>query len=113
MVEGIGGYVTNLQKVTAEKERNNAELSLASSIQAHMLPCIFPAFPDRDEFDVYASMTPAKEVGGDFYDSFMVDASHLAVVMADVSGKGVPAALFMVIAKTLIKNYAQSGCPRS
>ena len=109
MVEDIGGYVTNLQKVTAEKERINAELSLASSIQAHMLPCIFPAFPDRDEFDVYASMTPAKEVGGDFYDFFMVDDSHMAVVMADVSGKGVPAALFMVIAKTLIKNYAQSG----
>lgn len=109
MVEDIGGYVTNLQKVTAEKERINAELSLASSIQAHMLPCIFPAFPDRDEFDVYASMTPAKEVGGDFYDFFMVDDSHMAVVMADVSGKGVPAALFMVIAKTLLKNYTQSG----
>lgn len=109
MVEDIGGYVTNLQKVTAEKERINAELSLASSIQAHMLPCIFPAFPERDEFDIYASMTPAKEVGGDFYDFFMVDDSHMAVVMADVSGKGVPAALFMVIAKTLIKNYAQSG----
>lgn len=109
MVEDIGGYVTNLQKVTAEKERINAELSLASSIQAHMLPCIFPAFPDRDEFDIYASMTPAKEVGGDFYDFFMVDNSHLAVVMADVSGKGVPAALFMVIAKTLLKNYTQSG----
>lgn len=109
MVEDIGGYVENLQKVTAEKERINAELSLASSIQAHMLPCIFPAFPERDEFDIYASMTPAKEVGGDFYDFFMVDDSHLAVVIADVSGKGVPAALFMVIAKTLIKNYAQSG----
>lgn len=109
MVEDIGGYVDNLQKVTAEKERINAELSLASSIQAHMLPCIFPAFPDRDEFDIYASMTPAKEVGGDFYDFFMVDDSHLAVVIADVSGKGVPAALFMVIAKTLIKNYTQSG----
>ncbi|MGN1339501.1 MAG: PP2C family protein-serine/threonine phosphatase [Oscillospiraceae bacterium] len=113
MVEDIGGYVTNLQKVTAEKERINAELSLASSIQAHMLPCIFPAFPDRDEFDVYASMTPAKEVGGDFYDFFMVDDSHMAVVMADVSGKGVPAALFMVIAKTLLKNYAQSGAQPS
>lgn len=109
MVEDIGGYVDNLQKVTAEKERINAELSLASSIQAHMLPCIFPAFPERGEFDIFASMTPAKEVGGDFYDFFMVDDSHLAVVIADVSGKGVPAALFMVIAKTLIKNYAQSG----
>lgn len=109
MAEDIGNYVANLKTVTAEKERINAELSLASDIQAHMLPCIFPAFPDRSEFDIFADMTPAKEVGGDFYDFFMVDKSHLAVVIADVSGKGVPAALFMVIAKTLIKNYAQSG----
>lgn len=109
MAEDLESYVENLQKVTAEKERINAELSLASSIQAHMLPCIFPAFPEYDEFDIYATMTPAKEVGGDFYDFFMVDNTHIAAVMADVSGKGVPAALFMVIAKTLIKNYAQSG----
>lgn len=109
MAEDIGDYVDNLRKVTAEKERINAELNLAASIQAHMLPCIFPAFPEHSEFDVFATMTPAKEVGGDFYDFFMVDDTHVAVVMADVSGKGVPAALFMVIAKTLIKNYAQSG----
>ncbi|MGN0691158.1 MAG: SpoIIE family protein phosphatase [Oscillospiraceae bacterium] len=109
MAEDLESYVDNLQKVTAEKERINAELSLASSIQAHMLPCIFPAFPEHSEFDIYATMTPAKEVGGDFYDFFMVDDTHVAAVMADVSGKGVPAALFMVIAKTLIKNYAQSG----
>ncbi|MGN1090175.1 MAG: SpoIIE family protein phosphatase, partial [Huintestinicola sp.] len=109
MAEDLESYVDNLQKVTAEKERFNAELTLASSIQAHMLPCIFPAFPEHDEFDIYATMTPAKEVGGDFYDFFMVDDTHVAAVMADVSGKGVPAALFMVIAKTLIKNYAQSG----
>ncbi|MGN1136934.1 MAG: SpoIIE family protein phosphatase, partial [Oscillospiraceae bacterium] len=109
MAEDLESYVDNLQRVTAERERINAELSLASSIQAHMLPCIFPAFPERSEFDVYATMTPAKEVGGDFYDFFMVDDNHIATVMADVSGKGVPAALFMVIAKTLIKNYAQSG----
>jgi sigma-B regulation protein RsbU (phosphoserine phosphatase) len=74
-----------------------------------MLPCIFPPFPDRAEFDIYASMLPAKEVGGDFYDFFLIDENKLAVVMADVSGKGIPAALFMVIAKTLIKNNAQSG----
>jgi sigma-B regulation protein RsbU (phosphoserine phosphatase) len=74
-----------------------------------MLPCIFPAFPDRAEFDIYASMLPAKEVGGDFYDFFLINENTLAVVIADVSGKGVPAALFMVIAKTLIKNSAQSG----
>lgn len=74
-----------------------------------MLPCIFPAFPERHEFDIYASMTPAKEVGGDFYDFFLVDDDHLALVMADVSGKGVPAALFMMISKTLLKSAAQSG----
>ena len=70
-----------------------------------MLPSIFPAFPERKELDIYATMTPAKEVGGDFYDFFMVDDRHLAMVMADVSGKGVPAALFMVIGKTLIKDH--------
>ncbi len=92
-----------------EKQRIGAELNVATQIQADMLPRIFPAFPDRKEFDIYASMTPAKEVGGDFYDFFLVDDDHIALVMADVSGKGVPAALFMVIAKTLIKNRAQLG----
>jgi sigma-B regulation protein RsbU (phosphoserine phosphatase) len=109
MVKDLESYVANLQNITAEKERINAELTLASHIQAHMLPCIFPPFPEHDEFDIYATMTPAKEVGGDFYDFFMVDETHLAVVISDVSGKGVPAALFMVISKTLIKNYAQMG----
>ncbi len=72
-----------------------------------MLTCILPAFPERKDFDIYASMTPAKEVGGDFYDFFLLDDDYLAMVMADVSGKGVPAALFMVISKTLIKDQAQ------
>ncbi|MBR5577482.1 MAG: serine/threonine-protein phosphatase, partial [Lachnospiraceae bacterium] len=102
----INEYIDNLTKVTAEKERIGAELNVATQIQADMLPNIFPAFPEYEEFDIFASMTPAKEVGGDFYDFFMVDEKHVAVVMADVSGKGVPAALFMVIAKTLIKNHA-------
>ena len=74
-----------------------------------MLPRIFPPFPDRKEFDIYATMDPAKEVGGDFYDFFLIDDDHLGLVMADVSGKGVPASLFMVIAKTLIKNRALLG----
>ena len=86
-----------------------AELSVATQIQADMLPSIFPAFPNHPEFDIYATMTPAKEMGGDFYDFFLVDEDHLCLVMADVSGKGVPAALFMVIAKTLLKNSAQTG----
>ena len=102
----INEYIEHLTAVTAEKERIGAELGVATQIQASMLPCIFPAFPDRPEFDVYANMHPAKEVGGDFYDFFLTDDDHLWIVIADVSGKGVPAALFMVIAKTLLKNQA-------
>ena len=109
MAASLKEYIQNLTAVTAEKERIGAELDVATHIQKSMLPCIFPAFPDRKEFDVYATMNPAKEVGGDFYDFFMVDDTHLAVVMADVSGKGVPAALFMVIGKTLIKDHTQPG----
>ncbi len=105
----IRSYIEKLTHVTAERERIGAELNVATKIQADMLPSIFPAFPERSEFDIYASMVPAKEVGGDFYDFFMVDEDRLAMVMADVSGKGVPAALFMVISKTLLKNYTQSG----
>ena len=103
----IRDYIRKLTAVTAEKERIGAELDLAAQIQSPMLPSIFPAFPERKEFDIYATMNPAKEVGGDFYDFFMVDERHLAIVMADVSGKGVPAALFMVIGKTLIKDRTQ------
>ena len=102
-------YIENLTAVTAEKERIGAELNVATQIQASMLPNLFPAFPERQEFDVYATMDPAKEVGGDFYDFFLVDDSHLAFVIADVSGKGIPAALFMVIAKTMIKNQSLMG----
>lgn len=94
---------------SSARQRIETELNVANRIQADMLPRIFPAFPDRPEFDMYASMTPAKEVGGDFYDFFLVDDDHLAIVIADVSGKGVPAALFMVIAKTLLKNAVQMG----
>lgn len=109
MLEDLQLYINNLSEVTAEKERIGAELDVATNIQASMLPCIFPAFPEHRELDIYAAMEPAREVGGDFYDFFLVDQEHLALVMADVSGKGVPAALFMVIAKTLIKNRAQIG----
>ena len=109
MIEKIGLYVSDIERVTAEKERISAELNIATQIQADMLPCIFPPFPERTEIDLYASMTPAKEVGGDFYDFFLVDDNHLALVIADVSGKGVPAALFMVITKTLIKNQLLLG----
>ena len=109
MYRDVKDYITQLSSVTAEKERIGAELDVAKHIQASMLPCIFPAFPERKEIDIYATMEPAKEVGGDFYDFFMVDDTHLAIVMADVSGKGVPAALFMVIGKTLIKDHTTPG----
>lgn len=94
---------------TEKSAKISADLNLASDIQTNMLPNIFPAFPNRKDFDIYASMKPAKEVGGDFYDYFMVDDDHLAIVIADVSGKGVPAAMFMVIAKTLIKDHTLLG----
>ena len=102
-------YLDDLTKATAEKERINTELSLASRIQSNMLPNTFPAFPERSEFDIFAAMDPAKEVGGDFYDFFPVDDDHLCVVIADVSGKGVPAALFMMSAKIILANYAKMG----
>ncbi|WP_051204715.1 PP2C family protein-serine/threonine phosphatase [Butyrivibrio sp. VCD2006] len=89
--------------------RIGAELNMATAIQASQLPRLFPAFPNRPEFDLFASMTPAKEVGGDFYDFFLVDDNHIGLVMADVSGKGVPAALFMMISRVLIKSRLQNG----
>ena len=85
------------------------ELNMATEIQTSMLPSTFPAFPDRSEFDIYASMDPAKEVGGDFYDFFLIDDDHLATVIADVSGKGVPAALFMMSSKILLNDHATIG----
>ncbi|WP_407386041.1 PP2C family protein-serine/threonine phosphatase [Ruminococcus sp.] len=85
------------------------ELNMAIDIQTSMLPSIFPAFPERSEFDIHASMDPAKEVGGDFYDFFMIDDDHLAIVIADVSGKGIPAALFMMSSKILINDHALMG----
>ena len=109
MEEDLGSYIRTLTSVTAEKERLGAELSLAKRIQADMLPNIYPAFPDRTEFDIYAAMESAKEVGGDFYDFFLIDDEHLGIVMADVSGKGIPAALFMMVSKILIQNNAMGG----
>ena len=109
MVKDIETRTINLRSVTAEKERIGTELDVASNIQRDMLPRIFPPFPERSEIDLYASMTPAREVGGDFYDFYLIDHDHLALTIADVSGKGVPASLFMVISKTLLQNHAQMG----
>ncbi len=102
-------YIDQIKRVTAEKERIGAELEMASKIQQSQLPRLFPPFPDRKEFSLYASMTPAKEVGGDFYDFFMIDHDHIGFVMADVSGKGVPAALLMMVSRVLIKSGLQNG----
>ena len=102
-------YVGEVKRVTAEKERIGTELQMATQIQEGMLPSIFPAFPERKEFDVYATMDPAREVGGDFYDFFLIDDDHLCMVMADVSGKGVPAALFMMASKIILQSTAMLG----
>ena len=109
LADGVASYMVHLKTVTSERERIGAELELATKIQADMLPNIFPPFPERHEFDIFASMTPAKEVGGDFYDFFLIDDDHLGLVIADVSGKGVPAALFMMISKILVNNFAMMG----
>lgn len=105
----IDSYTRQIETVTAEKQRVSTELSMATQIQAGMLPGNFPPFPERSEFDLYASMDPAREVGGDFYDFFLVDDDHLCIVMADVSGKGVPAALFMMASKIILSNNAMMG----
>ena len=101
-------YMENLARATEEKAHIATELSLAKGIQEGMLPNIFPKFAENPHFDLFASMEPAREVGGDFYDFYTLDDSHIALTMADVSGKGVPASLFMVISKTMLKNAALS-----
>ena len=98
-------YMKNLAKETAEKERIATELDVATEIQRGMLP---KDFPDREDFQLFATMTPAKKVGGDFYDFYFLDETHLAITVADVSGKGIPAALFMVISQTVLRNFAVS-----
>ncbi len=105
----MNSYLANLDSITREKERISTELDVARKIQAESLPSIFPPFPERDEFGIYATMAPAKEVGGDFYDFFFIDDDHLALVIADVSGKGVPAAMLMMASKILLQNRAMLG----
>ena len=109
METSLARHEDHIRQITGEKERINSELSMATRIQAAILPHTFPPFPDRKEFDIYASMEAAREVGGDFYDFFLIDEDHLGLVMADVSGKGIPAALFMMISKTIIKSIALMG----
>jgi serine phosphatase RsbU (regulator of sigma subunit) len=108
--EGVNTTVDSLKRYIAEANaRIDTELEYAREIQTSALPSHFPAFPNRNEIDIYALMKPAKEVGGDFYDFYFIDEKHLAFAIADVSGKGIPAALFMMRSKTLLKTYATYG----
>jgi len=109
MKTSLKEYIAQLTEATAQRERMESELKVAHSIQMSILPKVFPPFPDMKEFDIYATIEPAKEVGGDFYDFFLIDDEHLYFVIADVSGKGIPAALFMAVTKTLIKSKATAG----
>ena len=106
MENSIREHEEEVIRLTAENERAHTELDLAARIQMNMLHTLFPPFPDRDDFDIYASMDPAKEIGGDFYDFFFIDDTHLCLVMADVAGKGIPAALFMMASMIIIGNTA-------
>lgn len=101
-------YIDDLETTTKQKQHIESELNIASRIQRDMLPMIFPAYPERQEIDIFASMSPAKQVGGDFYDFFLITPNKLCFVIGDVSGKGIPAALFMVISKTLLKSEAMT-----
>jgi sigma-B regulation protein RsbU (phosphoserine phosphatase) len=109
MQTSLKAYIQKLTETTAAKERMESELNIAREIQMSILPKIFPPFPDHPEFDLFAFIEPAREVGGDFYDFFQIDPAHLCFVIADVSGKGVPASLFMAVTKTLVKATAREG----
>ena len=109
MDRNLKHYLRENTRITAERERLSTELALSARIQEDMLPRSFPLFPGRSEFALYAEMDPAKEVGGDFYDFFLIDDDHLCLVMADVSGKGIPAALFMMASKIILQSCAMLG----
>ena len=109
MAEELNAYMTRDKQIAVKEEHINTELALAGRIQASMLPAVFPPYPDRKDFEIYASMTPAREVGGDFYDFFLVDDTHLCLMIADVSGKGIPAALFMMASKILLEHNVKTG----
>jgi sigma-B regulation protein RsbU (phosphoserine phosphatase) len=109
MKDSLKRYIKDLTETTAAKERIESELKIAREIQMSIIPKIFPPFPDRPEFDIYAFIEPAKEVGGDLYDFFFVDDNHICFMIGDVSGKGVPASLFMAVTKTLFKANTSEG----
>ncbi|MCR5761355.1 MAG: SpoIIE family protein phosphatase [Sphaerochaetaceae bacterium] len=107
--QGLGDYINRVTEMNVEAEKSRSDLRLANTIQSNAVPNAFPPFPDRKEFDIYADMLTAKEVGGDFYDFFFIDNDHLGLVIADVSGKGFPAALFMMESKIIIAERAKLG----
>lgn len=109
MTRRLNESIEHLKQTTAVKERIESELKIAHEIQMSMVPKIFPAFPDRSEFDIFATLVPAREVGGDLYDFFFIDDDHLCFAIGDVSGKGVPASLFMAVTKALLKSTAGNG----
>ena len=115
LLGGLSAHITvaleraRLIEAYVEKQRMEEALKLAHDIQMSMLPKIFPPFPERHEFDIFAAIAPAKEVGGDFYDFFFIDDDHLCFAVGDVSGKGVPASLFMAVTKTLFRATASNG----
>ncbi len=109
LTKAIDNHVDKIEKITAKEERIAAELDMSRRIQASMIPNTYPAFPERKEFDIYATMEPAREVGGDFYDFYLIDEDHLGFMIADVSGKGIPAALFMMASKIIFQSIAMLG----
>jgi sigma-B regulation protein RsbU (phosphoserine phosphatase) len=102
-------YIANLEETTAAKERIENELKIAQRIQMSFLPKKFPPFPEKEAFEIYAMIEPAKEVGGDLYDFFLLPEDHIFIAIGDVSDKGIPAALFMAVTKTLMKGIAAYG----
>jgi sigma-B regulation protein RsbU (phosphoserine phosphatase) len=109
MTRRLAESIEHLKETTAAKERIESELKIAHEIQMSMVPKIFPPFPDRSEFDIFATLVPAKEVGGDLYDFFFIDDDHLCFAVGDVSGKGIPASLFMAVTKALFRAIAGNG----
>jgi len=109
MIRGLKDHMEALTRETSKRQQVESELQVARDIQLSLLPKIFPPFPERKEFDLYAKNGPARFVAGDFFDFFFIDEKTLAFTIADVSGKGVPAAMFMVITRTLLRNIALSG----
>lgn len=104
MQDNLKQYIRDLAETTASRERLNGELRIAHDIQMDLVPKTFPAFPNRDEMDLFAVIEPAREVGGDFYDFFMLDEDHIVIAIGDVSGKGVPAALFMAVTRSFLRS---------